>query len=167
MSITSRSPLRVAGANINSGNVFTGEQLITLGGGQRACFFSGMASGIAAISVSPYAGQIVVSGADVLIVSGGGRLKTILPTSTYTALSGVAIYFYDAGVVISGGPFPLSGHAIVGVVPGAFGVSGQIVGQTPIQFDIPFNSGLCMASKSGQVGVTVTFLPETIPNNPG
>lgn len=156
MSTTSPRPLRMAGATVNSGTVNTGEVQMTTGGGIAATFYSGMA----APALTGAYGAVAV-GSDVLIFSGAGRLKDILTIGTILSLSGVQTTFYDAGAPVSGGPIPASGHRIIGVLPAAFGVSGQVLGPGPFGYDIPFNSGLCFNSRSGQLGFTVTYTPET------
>lgn len=101
---------------------------------------------------------------DVLIFSGTGRLNKVLQHSQMQ--SGLEITFYDSATATSGGPFPLSGHIVVGKVPptwppavqsGAFIIP---LGGEPITIDIPFISGLCVAMKSGQPGFTATWAPE-------
>jgi len=101
---------------------------------------------------------------DVLILSGAGRLNRVLPHVQMQ--SGLAVYFYDSGTATSGGPFPLSGHPVVGVIPptwtpamqsGAFIV--PLTGEA-LDIDLPFSSGLCVAMKSGQPGFTVGYTPE-------
>ena len=160
MSVTSRSPLRVAGANVNSGSVNTGEQLFTFGGGQAATLYSGMVSGVSLLG-APGAVNGLAGGADVLLVAGAGRLKDVLIHQSL--ISGQSIVFYDAGVVSSGGPFPGSGTKIVGIIPASppAGLSGTFVAAGPYLFDVPYQSGLCVNLKSGQAGFTATFNPET------
>jgi hypothetical protein len=156
MSVTTRNPMRMAGANVNSGNVSTGEFNCSFGGGQAATLYSGMAA--PALTGAPGA---VAGGADVLIFSGAGRLKDVMP---HVQLSGIQITFYDSAVPTSGGPFAASGHKIIAVVPAnTWAPPGGVFGVGPIQygFDMPFQSGLCVASKSGQPGLTVSWFPET------
>lgn len=172
MSVSSKNPLRLAGATVNSGDVNTGEQKVTTGGGQSMSIYSGNAvlSGVLSAAYAN-AGVAVGTGYDVLLVSGAGRIKDVMLHQQ--ALSGLAITFYDAGAVSSGGPFPLSGHKVVAVVPGSTNVANPInsgtafVAVTPLTpfwgFDKPFQSGLCVALKSGQPGFTVDFIPETNP----
>ena len=167
MSVQTRSPLKVLGGNANSGNVNTNEQIITQGGGQAMSIYSGNAvlSGALTAAYCP-AGAATGTGYDVLLFSGAGRLKDVF---THQQTSGVAITFYDAGVVSSGGPFAASGTKIVAVVPAntfGGGPAGSLFGAGPsvLGFDIPFQSGLAVALKSGQPGFTVTFWPEVNPN---
>jgi hypothetical protein len=171
MSISTRSPLRVAGGNVNSGNVYTGEQNFTLGGGQSATIFSGMVSGVL-INGAGVVPNTTSQGADVQFYSGAGRLKDVL-VLTPSAISGGRVIFYDAGVATSGGPFAASGHKIVGQIPQGFGfgpggTSGVplVGGGQALGFDFVFNSGLCANMVSGAPGFTVTWTPETNPQAP-
>ena len=170
MSVQSRSPLSLKGASINSGFANTGEQRFTRGGELTATIFSGQVA--PGLTGAPGA---VAAGSDVLICSGAGRLNTIIPHNVMQ--SGIPVYFYDAGVAISGGPLAASGHRIVGVLPATYN-GAQNVGTTPasgaagwamlgmtstapIVVDMPFLSGLCLNSRSGQPGFTVSYTPET------
>ena len=115
----------------------------TQGGLRTACVFSGTAGG------------------DALLFSGAGRINYILPHGVQT--SGVAVTFYDSAIAVSGGPLPASGHTIVGVLPATQSpVSGTVffTNGSPIEVNMSFRSGLCIASRSGQVGVTVSYTPE-------
>jgi len=179
MSVTSRSPLRVAGAAVNSGNVNTGEQNFTLGGAQNFTIYSGgMTSGAFIASTPPPAGAVVAAGSDCLIFSGAGRLKDVLihPQGLPQNLSGVLLELYDAGAASSGGPFPLSGTRRIGsvVFVGSGATTQGAVFGNVIAFDWPFNSGLCVALKPGPVlsgggnlAFSITFTPETNLPNPG
>lgn len=174
MSISTRSPTRVVGGNINSGAPLTGEQSFTLGGDFAATIWSGMVSGMS-LAGAPGAvcGVNTAGGADVLFFSGAGRLKDVLVFNIAAPVSGGEVQFYDAGVVTSGGPFAASGHKIIGIIPpgtgvGPAGASGQaqvFVNQV-LAFDMPFTSGLCANVVSGAPGFTVTWDPETIPQSP-
>lgn len=158
MSVTSRSPLRMAGACVNSGNVNTGEVPVNRGGAQTFCVLSGallLGSG----------GSIPLAGGTTghaLWFSGAGRLNTILP---HQGVSGAAGFFYDSATIARSGVATIgeSGYRIVGVVPantfGLVGVTGG--GPLPIATDIPFFSGLCGSFPSGMAGVTFTITPET------
>lgn len=159
MSVTSRSPLRMAGANIHSGSVDTGEFMHVRGGGQAATIYSG-AFGPALTGVPGG----IVSGGNVLIFSGGGRLNSVLVHQNVLALSGVAISFYDAGVIkLSGVSIAASGAKVLGVVGAAGGVSGQFnLAQNSITLDSPFQSGLCVEALSGAPGFTTTWTPERV-----
>lgn len=159
MSVTNRSPLRMAGANLSSGNVNTGELNQTRGGGQAASFYSGaVAPGLTCAPGS------VATGSDVLIFSGAGRLKSVTP---HQQISGVAITFYDGAAAVSGGPLYTSGHKPLGVVPAntfGGGPGETIFGAGPTTYGFgepPFQSGLIFNSRSGQPGFTVTWIPET------
>ena len=160
MSVATRNPLRLAGAVLHSGGINTGELLYTLGGQITASIYSG------ALAPSLNAAPGATGGPDVLFFSGAGRLKGVTLQQTTSPLSGPAIFFYDTGVVTSGGPFIASGHKILAVV-NPIQVSGawnaqSIVG--PYVFDVPFQSGLAVALKSGQPGFSATYTPEVNPN---
>lgn len=157
MSVTSRNPLRMAGANVNSGFPATGEVPFTRGGMLTACLFSGnVVSGGAAALSAP--GALVV-GSDAMIASGAGRLNTIMPI---TMAPGTACFIYDAATVASGGPFVLSGHKTLAVLP-AWPMNGPASGNgpLPIQVDMPFTSGLCIGFKSGMNVFSISYTPET------
>lgn len=101
------------------------------------------------------------AGSDVQLQAGNGRLNAIIPHQTYLTLSGLNINLYDAALPVSGGPVVASGHIPLGGLPTGFGVSGQLAqANVPILFDIPFWSGLCINSRSGQIGCTVIWTPE-------
>lgn len=128
----------------------------TEGGVRAAAIYSGQ--------VAPAltgAGGAVAAGSDVLLFSGNGRLNTLIPHATFLSLSGVAVNFYDAAAPVSGGPIAASGHLPLGSLPAAFGVSGQLVAAgTPLHLNVPFSGGLCVNSRSGQVGFTAVWTPE-------
>lgn len=138
----------------------------TTGGFNTASIYSGAVA--PSLTACPGA---VAGGSDVLLFSGAGRLDLIMQHQPVQ--SGLSIYFYDTGVVTSGGPFPSSGHKIIGVLPPTWRVPTGVTvasGQTnfvdsqpgfPIQVSMPFQSGLALNSRSGQAGVTVCWTPET------
>lgn len=134
--------------------------LETLGGTRSACIFSG--------AVAPGLGGApgaVAVGADVLFFSGAGRLAGVVLHQSL--LSGLGITFYDSHAPVSGGPLSTSGHIIVGAIPSLINTpSGSIVplpvGLIPM--GVPFFSGLCVNSRSGQAGYTVTWTPEANPD---
>lgn len=112
------------------------------------------------LTFSNYSGAV---GPDLLVVSGPGRLNRILAHTQMQ--SGQSVVFYDSGVAASGGPFAASGHNIIGVLPPTYGggfISGQIQATTvgSLKIDMPFRSGLCMSTRSGQPGCTVSYSPE-------
>jgi len=144
--------------------VNTGEQNLTLGGAIAACQFSGMTSGSAPVAVGA-----VVAGSDTLFFSGAGRLKDVVLHQA--PLSGTIILFYDTGTAIaSGGPFPLSGHKVIGAIENSVlsGGVGALPG-TLFAFDVPFTSGLAANVTALPPGFTVTYTPEANPSliNPG
>jgi hypothetical protein len=136
----------------------------TPGGFQTASIFSGQVAPNLAACPGAVAG-----GSDVLLFSGAGRLDDIL--QHVQMASGQPVFFYDSAVPTSGGPFALSGHKIVGVLPGTWagGIATTASGATaaPTSFvnpvfatRLPFQSGLCVNSRSGQPGFTVAWSPE-------
>lgn len=157
MSVTTRSPLRLAGAQLFSGGVNTGEQQTTRGGSVAGSIYSGTAI-LSGALLATYGS--VGTGYDAILFSGAGRLNSVLP---HSVISGVSVTFYDTAVATSGGPFAASGHKILAVIPantiGAFGNSLGC-GPLPIQLDVPFQSGLAVQLRSGQAGFTFTYTPE-------
>lgn len=128
------------------------------GGTQTSSIFSGaVAPGIAACISG-----VTVVGSDVCLYSGAGRLNTLLIHQNM--LSGnTAIFFYDSAVPVSGGPIALSGHKVVFAFPtGLTLASGNVQQQPswPVSIDMPFQSGLCVNSRSGQPGFTAVWTPE-------
>ena len=160
MSSPIRDPNFIGGTPRSSGDVQTGEIAWTLGGGRTASVFSGNAVLSGALNAVPTG--ITGGGYDLQIYSGGGRLKSVMPHTI--SISGVNVVFYDAAVTTSGGPFPASGHKIIGFLPGntgGAGLSGSLnFANIVYQYDMPFQSGLCAALKSGQAGFTVSWIPE-------
>lgn len=124
------------------------------GGFRTAAIYSGIIAG-PSLAAAPGA---VAAGSDTLLFSGAGRLNRIQP---HVGLqSGVAVVLYDAAVAASGGPIVSSGHIVIGVVPPMTGLSGTLTLTNPIEVNIPFNSGLCVATRSGCPGFTVSWTPE-------
>ena len=138
----------------NSGNLGgTGQMLTTQGGGQ-----------VSALNVSGL-------GADTLIASGPGRLDTTLIVNFFQ--SGRGVIFYDSAVATSGGPFTLSGHKALAIIPPAINaglalLSGQATGFVPWDglnkpCGSPFGSGIVAApwpagtTASGTHGFSVNF----------
>lgn len=157
MSVKSRSPLRMAGANTHSGNVNDGRLATTRGGGQRATIWSG--------GVAPNLSQAfgaVGSGNQVLFWSGAGRLDTVIPHLQMT--SGLEVFFYDAAT-LAGSGVGISGQGIIGLIPRTHTAghwSGHVLDPWPARIEVgtPFYSGLCASCPSGAPGFTVTFTPE-------
>jgi hypothetical protein len=126
-------------------------------------------SGATAPGLNCAPGAVAV-GSDVLLFSGAGRLDLVM--ALQSTQSGLPVSFYDSGVPVSGGPFPASGHKIVGVYPPtnrAAGAAGSGLANPvdaapgiPVQVSMPFFSGLCVATKSGQPGFTVNWTAEVI-----
>ncbi len=155
MSTPVRKPAALAGTPRSSGDVQTGEFLLTRGGGRAATVNSG---GLA--FNAPGAAKI---GDQMIFYSGGGRLNTILPL---LAQSGSAVTFYDAGTVLASGAVPASGYRVLYTIPGntALMFPGLINGgPLPIAVDVPFSSGLCATGiiASGMCPFTITYTPES------
>lgn len=166
MSISTRKPLRMAGATINSGFPNTGEVPVTQGGMYTAQTFSGNLLAHNGSGFSP--GYIGSSGGHIQLWSGAGRLHKIIPHSILT--SGQPVTFYDAGTITVSG-ISVSGTRIIGRIPArsratlalASGeVDTAVSWQDVISVDMPFTSGLCAAAASGAPGFSVSFTPETI-----
>lgn len=159
MSTPVRDPSFIGGTPRSSGDVQTGEISWTLGGGRTATVWSGNAVLSGVLPSVPGAANI--GGYDLMVYSGGGRLKSVLPLGVQT--SGTNITFYDAATVSSGGPFAASGHKGLAFIPGNVqqGNSGLVTVVNYIyQVDAPFQSGLCVALKSGQPPFSFTWIPE-------
>lgn len=160
MSLATRRPTAVCGANVNSGFVNSREQAIKTGGEFKCALFSGGLAG-SLVGFNLYA----IGVADqVRLVSGPGRLKAVI---CHAAISGTQTVLYESAVAaLSGGTGPgLSGYPIVATVPGnswAGGAAG-LNGASHIQMDVPFHSGLCASNISGTVGFTIIYTPETNP----
>src|SRR5690349_10676039 len=119
---------------------------------KSAAIFSGQVA--PGLNAAPGA---VAVGSDVLLQSGQGRLWAVIPHQTVLSLSGVAITLYDAAAPVSGGPLYTSGHIPLGGFGAPGGLSGQVtLANGIINFvgGVPFSSGLCVNSRSGQVGAT-------------
>ena len=122
------------------------------GGLYTFCSYSGIGS----------AGDIAIT------VSGQnrGRLNSVVVFNSQT--SGGVVTFYDGanvGVTLaSGGPFATSGHVVLyqlPIWPNSSAVSGQFAPiQTPVNVDVPFFSGLNVATRSGTPGFTVSWTVE-------
>lgn len=133
-------------------------------GYRTACLYSGEV----APTLTGARGAVAV-GSDVLFVSGPGRINAIIAHQTIMVLSGVAGVFYDAPAPVSGGPIPASGHVpLCNVLAiGGAPISGQqIVAGAVLNVNLPFHSGLCYNSRSGQPGVTVVWTREDMLGRP-
>lgn len=153
----SKYTMNVLGGNVNSGNMATGEVLVTQGGTQKAAFLSGGTQ----TSLAQYAPGAVVAGNAVLLQSGAGRLKAI---QFLSQASGTNPTFFDAvGVVSGAGPWG-SGYPMLTLFGNTLGVSGSafatLAGPAPVQCDIPFSSGLCVNVISGCPQFSCTWVPE-------
>lgn len=128
----------------------------TAGGTRAAAIYSGQVA--PGLTAAPGAAAV---GSDVILHSGPGRLVGAIPHQTYLTLSGhVSLKLYD-GLPVSGGPLYASGHVLLADLGVAGGVSGAVsyAGQM-IPLDVPFNSGLSLNSRSGQIGYTFVWVPE-------
>lgn len=148
------APTVIIGSVLESGTPNTGQVLYTLGGSKMYHVKSGVAGGATAIHV------------------GAGRLDKIVmhPPATAAvgpAASGLALYFYDSAIAVSGGPLNASGHNTVAALSpvdpalvnfpnfeSGVGLQGRI-----LDLGIPFTSGLCVTTRSGQAGFTITYTP--------
>ena len=162
MSLQTRKPLRMGGANFASGNPNTGELMFTRGGGQNACLWSGAL----APSLAGCPAGAVTSGGNTMLFSGAGRLNSILPHALLT--SGQPVFFYDSSIITVSG-ISVSGQKLIGFIPATYRapltpISGQyavtIPWQDKIDCDMPFTSGLCVSAPSGAPGFTISFTPE-------
>ena len=165
MSNTTRRPMRMGGAILNSGAPNTGEVPIQNGGIQTACIWSGNILTNASLTGAP-AGA-VTSGGHTQLWSGAGRLHRIIPHAMLT--SGQPVTFYDAGTIAPSG-VSVSGQKFIGRVPArspatlalASGeVDRTVTWLDVIEVQMPFTSGLCVAASSGAPGFTVSFTPES------
>jgi hypothetical protein len=139
------TPTIIAGTVLESGTPNTGQVMYSDGGNRLNSVFSGTAGGDANHWV------------------GAGRLDSAFyHGQTVLALSGQFVTFYDAAAAVSGGPLATSGHKIVAVLGfGNFGnASGNVyTGGDLVKFGTVFTSGLCYASRSGQLGFSVCYTP--------
>jgi hypothetical protein len=142
----------------------------TWGGFQTATMYSG-----AVVPNLAGAPNAVATGSDVLLCSGPGRLDSITLNPPFSSGLNLAIIFYDSAIPTSGGPIATSGMKIVGYTPavvalvsGYSPVSGNtavagaldLMAGVPRQVSVPFQSGLCFNSRSGQCGFTAAWTPE-------
>lgn len=165
--VSTKSPMRMLGAQPNSGSPNTGEFPHVRGGSLKAVVWSGSLLTNAAFGGVPGG---VSSGGHIQIASGAGRINSVLPHQAMQ--SGLPVFFYDASAVTLSG-VSVSGQNILGVLPGihqAYFIAGfQSGGQNPpwswsYLMDVVFFSGLCAAIPSGTPGFTVTYTPDTSPN---
>lgn len=165
MSVTSRSPLRMAGATVNSGFPATGEVAFTRGGMRNGTIWSGAL----APNLTGCPTGAITSGGQTTVWSGAGRLHSIIPHVYVT--SGQPVWAYDAatptvsGVSVSGqrilGYVPLTTPAALAVLSGNTQLS--LSWNQVIVLDMPFTSGLSFAAASGAPGFSFSFTPETNP----
>jgi len=131
--------------------------LTAQGGTRAAAIYSG--ANAPGLTAAPNA---VAVGSDVLFWSGAGRLAEVVLHGQQAA--GTGITFYDAAAPISGGPIYTSGHVPLAFIAGNTGqavVSGQpTLAGGVIPIGMPFRYGLCVNSRSGQIGYTVSWSPD-------
>lgn len=165
MSLTTRNPVRLAGANVNSGHPNTGELAFTRGGMTSFTAWSGGPLQLGSGSAVP-----VAQTADhAILISGPGRLNSAFVVNGVLSMSGVGVSFYDAASVAASGPgtIPAAGRTVLGVLNAPGGVSGQINLPGDVRaFDMPFNLGLAVNAPSGACGFSVSYTRETNPTNP-
>lgn len=175
MALTNKNPLAVIGAAFNSGFPGTREVPVTRGGQQTATVYSGAI----AMDVAAAGTGALSSGGSILVVSGVGRLNTVValfPAGVALAgngeqgvLSGAGFVVYDSAItarsgVYTDGTIAESGRKILyswyppRLLSGATPVGG---GFNPIAVDVPFFSGLCVMALSGAPGFTLSYTPET------
>jgi hypothetical protein len=157
--------LYMAGANLSSGSIQTGEMTFVRCGGRAFSIFSGALFSGTSIGVAGQGIYLLNNTGEALLYSGAGRLNSIL---LHTQMqSGLAAFFYDSAAPVSGGPAASGLNAkIVGIIPPTFSPA-QVSGNAPWSFqgatnnlDIPFQSGLCVSLKSGVPGFTITINTE-------
>lgn len=184
MSVTTKNPLRMAGATVNSGFVNTGELQYTRGGQQTATVYSG-AIAIGVTAAGGVNGAAVAGAGSVLVMSGGGRLNSfsaLFPAGVALAgnganaiISGQPIVVYDSGIMALSGiattaTIAASGMKILHVWnPPTLVASGGVMltpraPYDPVPLDIPFFSGLCVLAVSGSPGFTLSYTPQTNPS---
>lgn len=156
MSVPARDPMMIAGTPRSSGDVQTGEIPWTRGGGRS----TSIQSGALAASLSTAPGATGSGTGQYVLYPGPGRLNTIFQHQNVLTLSGVAINFYDAGLMTTSG-VGISGTRIIAVINTPGGQSGQFTGTLPLAVDMPFTSGLCVSAPSGAPGFTASFTPES------
>lgn len=125
----------------------------TDGGFQTATIYSGIIAG-PGLTAAPGA---VAAGSDVLLFSGAGRLNQI---SFALPVSGVPIQLYDAAAPVSGGPIYTSGHKLLATTPGPLSGRDSVLTQVGMQPNMPFQSGLCVSTRSGMPATTFVWTPE-------
>ena len=159
-----KKPCFIAGAVRTSGDPQTGEVPFTRGGMRTSTVWSG--SLLTNTALTGAAGA-VQSGGQVLLVSGAGRLNSVVPHQFLQ--SGQPVWFYDAGTITVSG-ISVSGQRIIGIIPGTSPAnptvqSGQFqmarTWSDVIFVDMPFSSGLCVGAASGTPGFTVSYTLET------
>ena len=157
MSVTTRNPLRVAGAFTYSGGPNTNELAVTTGGAVCVSVYSGglINFGSGSTNLRP----VVHSGGHAVYWSGPGRLNYVIP---HQAISGVQGQVYDAATPAGSGVGTVISPILAIIPANSF---GMIIGggPFPIESPLPFTSGLALNLASGAPGVTLSFTPEVNP----
>ena len=147
----------IGGTNTFSGTPNTGQVLFTFGPSMTDSSHSGAPGGLQ-------------------LWAGAGRLDFLqllgYGAAAPPAASGLPIYFYDAGAIVSGGPITNSGLNVVGILdargeaarqPAALGLSfnsgALIFTGPPYYLGTTFTSGLCVETRSGQPGFICGWTP--------
>ena len=157
MSVSTRNPLRIAGAVTFSGGPNTNQVAVTTGGSICVSIYSGglINFGSGSTNLRP----VVHSGGHAVYWSGPGRLNYVLP---HQAISGVQGQVYDAATPAGSGVGTTT-SPILAIIPTML---STLVGQAspfPIHSPLPFSSGLAIDLASGAPGVTLNFTPEVNP----
>lgn len=149
-------PCSINYAPLSSGDVRTGEIQHVRGGGRGG--FIG--SGAIAMGLTFVQSGAVVSGNNMLVMAGAGRLNSVSLITPVPTLSGVGITFYDSSTCA------VSGTAVTGVkILAAFNAAGGQSGQfttagSVVNVDLPFQSGLGISAASGAPGFSFSYTPE-------
>ena len=157
MSVTTRNPLRVAGAFTYSGGPNTNELAVNDGGAVVVSVYSGglINFGSGSTNLRP----VIHSGGHAVYWSGPGRLNYVL---AHQAISGVQGQVYDAATPAGSGLASVT-SPILAIIP-ANSFAGLVgAGPLPIKSPMPFSSGLALNLASGAPGVTLSFTPEVNP----
>ena len=164
MSVRTKNPQYLAGANFTSGGPNTGEIHHTRGGQRNGTVWSGAL----AMSLVGLPTGALGSGNNAQVWSGPGRLHTIIPHQYLN--SGQPVWFYDAGAITVSG-ISVSGQRIIGYVPLTMPAALAVLsGNTQLTLawdqrivvDMPFTSGLCISAASGSPGCSFSFSTERL-----
>ena len=138
-------------------NIFQESQ----GGTHAATIYSGQAAPVVTQIPGAFA-----TGSDIMFWSGAGQLVDVMIHNTVSGLlaSGALISFYDAHTPVSGGPIPTSGHVLLFQLPAIPVTANAPLSGNQFQLfipkitiNLPFNSGLCVNTRSGSPPVTFSW----------